>query len=467
MQRRIAIVFCLVAAGARGQFVVQGEKLSGTGAVLPGYLGTGVALSADGNTALAGGYKDAGNVGAAWVFTRSGGIWTQQGTKLAGTDVTGITYQGIRVALSGDGNTALIGGNGDGQGRGAAWVFARSGSAWARQGNKLVGSGGAGASYQGFSVALSADGATALIGGYGDNNFAGAAWVFTRSAGGVWSQQAKLTATGTAGPYSGVGFSAALSADGNTALLGGRYDNDGTGAAWVFRRDADGKWTQQGSKLVGSGASGSAQQGWSVALSGDGNTALVHGAADAGWTGSAWVFTRSAGVWTQQGPKLTGTGFSGQAREVDQGNAVALSQDGNLAALGRSDDAGGAGAVWLFGRSGGVWTQLGNKLVGPGAKGNSLQGYTVALSADGSTLIEGGPADNSEAGAALGLCRHAGFDLLGERSGAADPISPRTPGSRSTAPASPRQPPTASPGAAPRNSRWAGCRPLSRASASR
>lgn len=122
-----------MAAGARGQFVVQGEKLSGTGAVLPGYLGTGVALSADGNTALAGGYKDAGNVGAAWVFTRSGGIWTQQGTKLAGTDVTGITYQGIRVALSGDGNTALIGGNGDGQGRGAAWVFARSGSPLAEE----------------------------------------------------------------------------------------------------------------------------------------------------------------------------------------------------------------------------------------------------------------------------------------------------------------------------------------------
>jgi uncharacterized protein (TIGR03437 family) len=389
----------LLTVAVHAQFVQQGGKLAGSDAMLPSYQGTGVALSTDGNTALVGGYKDANNLGAAWLFTRTGGVWTQQGAKLTGIGSLGTTYQGIRVALSGDGNTAILGGDADNQASGAAWVFARSGGTWIQQGGKLVALDSVGNAYQGFSVALSADGNTALVGGYTDNNFTGAVWIYTRSAG-VWRQQAKLTGTGIVGTYAGQGFSAALSADGNTALAGGLYDDDYSGAAWVFTRDSSGRWTQQGNKLIGSGATGKAQQGWSVALSGDGNTALVHGAADSNWIGATWVFTRSGGVWTQQGPKLVGTGMTGQAQQVDQGNAVALSSDGNIAVLGRSNDGNGTGAVWVFARSGGAWTQLGDKLTGTGAHGNSLQGYTVALSGDGGTLIEGGPADNGEVGGA-------------------------------------------------------------------
>jgi hypothetical protein len=69
-----------------------------------------VALSGDGNTALIGGPVDNGGVGTAWVFTRSGSTWTQQGSKLTGTDETEGGFFGFSVALSGDGNTALIGG---------------------------------------------------------------------------------------------------------------------------------------------------------------------------------------------------------------------------------------------------------------------------------------------------------------------------------------------------------------------
>jgi hypothetical protein len=70
--------------------------------------GWSVALSADGNTAIVGGPGDDsvshdGGIGAAWVFTRSGGVWTQQGNKLAGTDAVGMAEQGISVSLSGDG----------------------------------------------------------------------------------------------------------------------------------------------------------------------------------------------------------------------------------------------------------------------------------------------------------------------------------------------------------------------------
>jgi hypothetical protein len=106
---------------------------------------------------------------------------------------------------------------------------------WSQQGAKLVGTGAvaggpAGGVYQGYSVALSADGNTALVGGYGDSP-AGAAWAYTRS-GGVWSQQgAKRVSTGGGG---NVGSSIALSADGYTALVGAIGDGNGVGASFVF-----------------------------------------------------------------------------------------------------------------------------------------------------------------------------------------------------------------------------------------
>ena len=105
------------------------------------------------------------------------------------------------------------------------------------------------------------------------------------------------------------GSSVALSADGNTALIGGPGDNKDVGAAWVFTRSGS-TWTQQGEKLTGSGESGEGEFGSSVALSADGNTALIGGPATTPNVGAAWVFTRSGSTWTQQGEKLTGSGES-------------------------------------------------------------------------------------------------------------------------------------------------------------
>src|SRR5262245_51811887 len=121
------------------------------------------------------------------------------------------------------------------------------------------------------------------------------------------TQQAELVGTG-AGGSADQGFSVALSANGHTAIVGGPFDNNnaGGGAAWVFTRSG-GTWSQQGNKLAGSGATGNAIQGWSVALSADGNTAILGGYLDGGGVGAAWVFTRSGGVWTQQGRRRAGT----------------------------------------------------------------------------------------------------------------------------------------------------------------
>ena len=103
--------------------IQQGAKLTGSGETGAGRLGVSVALSADGNTALIGGNNDNSFVGAAWVFTRTAGVWTQQGAKLTGSGEVGGGLFGWSAAVSSDGNTALIGGLGDNGSVGAAWVF--------------------------------------------------------------------------------------------------------------------------------------------------------------------------------------------------------------------------------------------------------------------------------------------------------------------------------------------------------
>ena len=201
------------------------------------------------------------------------------------------------------------------------------------------------------------------------------------------------------------GLSASLSADGNTAIVGGWADNGFVGAAWVWTRNS-GVWTQQGPKLVGSGVVGQAHQGSSVSLSADGNTAVIGGPNDNNSTGAVWAWTRSGGVWTQQGSKLVGSGSQGLFGA--QGSAVSISAGGNTLVSGSPHAQGGAGAVWVWARSGGTWNQLGAELVGTGAVGQAGLGSSVGVSADGATVFVGGPFDNGRAGAAWVFTRVGG-----------------------------------------------------------
>src|SRR4029079_9890883 len=111
----------------------------------------------------------------------------------------------------------------------------------------------------------------------------------------TWSFDTELTASAVKF------FDAALSADGHTAVIGGGL---GAGGIAFFVRSGLGVWSQQGSSLLGTGASGNAQQGSAVAMSADGNTVVAGGPGDNSSTGAVWVFTRSGGVWSQQGSKL-------------------------------------------------------------------------------------------------------------------------------------------------------------------
>lgn len=412
MSRQSALVsglIWIVAAGgflstAEAQFSQQGGKLTAPDAGPSAGLGSSAAVSADGITAIVGAPGDNGQLGAAFIFARSGDVWMEQ-AKLVGTGSVGSqVLQGTSVGISGDGNTVIVGGYADNSLNGAAWIFTRSGGVWTQQGPKLVGTGVSGRGAQGSSVGLSGDGNTAIIGGPSDAAGVGAVWVFTRT-GTTWSQQGgKLTGIGALGAAN-QGAGVALSGDGNTAIVGGPNDNapdanSAVGAIWVYTR-VQGVWTQQGNKLVviSNGAVGAAlgpsRQGWSVAVSADGNTAVAGGRTDNGNVGAAWVWSRGNNTWTQQA-KLVGTDVSGLPL---QGTSVSVASDGSTAVVGGFNDNGGAGAMWVFKRSAGVWTQQGSKLVGSGGSPNANQGSSVSISSDGLTAISGGPNDGGGTGA--------------------------------------------------------------------
>jgi hypothetical protein len=334
------------------------------------------------------------------------------GTGAEGTDVS----QGRSVSLSADGSTLAAGGSADNGGIGATWVFARSGSAWSQQGTKLVGAGVVGAYVsQGGSVSLSADGSTLAVGGSADNDNAGATWVFTRT-GSAWSQQgSKLVGTGALGfssQQSGFvlqGYSVSLSADGSTLAVGGVADSGGAGATWLFTRSGS-TWSQQGGKLVGAGAVGtSARQGASVSLAADGNTLAVGGNSDNDETGATWVFTRNDSTWSQQGSKLVGAGAMGTS--FFQGASVSLAADGNTLAVGGDGyhDNVNAGATWVFTRNGSTWSQQGSNV--------AMVGTSVSLSADGNTLAVGSISGSDDAGATWLFTRIANGSAWSQQGG--------------------------------------------------
>jgi len=383
-----------------GVWSQQGDKLVGIGSVGRSYQGCSVSLSSDGATLAIGGFRDKNFAGAAWLFARSAGnSWSQVGGKMVGSGSIGKSQQGYNVALAGDGNVLASSGPGDGSGLGATWIFSSSQvqPLFRQEGEKLVGAGGNGtSSWQGRALCISKDGSTLAFGGQSDDAGNGAVWIFIRQED-VWMQQGeKLQGTGNIG-RAGQGGAVSLSDDGNTLGFGGYQDNSGHGALWIFTRSSvNGTWSQQ-AKLVGTGSVGSPIfQGTSVSLSGDGDLAAVGGAGDSNQKGAVWIFTRSMGIWTQQGPKLVGSGSIPGGifeRSVFQGYSVSLSSDGNTLCTGGYDD-NDQGAVWIFVRTNVTWAQQGPKLVGTGSVGENIyQGFSVSLSNDGNTVAVGGRRD--------------------------------------------------------------------------
>jgi FG-GAP repeat len=390
------VVAALVLATAAGAAAVPLTKISATDEtpiVSSGYpadkFGTSLAVSQSGSTAVVGGFGDDGGRGAVWFFDHDAAGWHQL-PKLTNTATVGAAWFGDSVALSADGRTAIVGAPFDNVNVGSAWVYTRTGAGWQLQA-KLTGSEPSSSVEDGFGidVSLSADGNTALIGAYTYNGTRGAAFAFHRS-GTTWTRLGSIL-TGVGEKVNGFyGSSVSLSSDGSVALIGAPDDNQGVGAAWVYMLSGS-DWRQLGQKLLPRKPSGHPAFGCSVAVAGNGRTVVVGGCRDHGGIGAVWTFVRRADAFVSDGAKLLATHERGAGAF---GYSVALSSNGRLAVVGMPDEAGGRGSVRTFVRSAaGPWRP--SRVVGPQA--GSL-GFSVALDGAGRLVLAGAPNAEKSAG---------------------------------------------------------------------
>jgi hypothetical protein len=242
-----------------------------------------------------------------------------------------------------------------------------------------------------FGWAVALDGDTALVGIYGDDDdgeMSGSAYVFVRN-GVTWTQEAKLKAS-DAGPTRRFGYAVAI--DGDTAVIGAFQDNhagDFSGSAYVFVRNA-GVWTQQ-AKLTADDAAMGQEFGYSVAVQGD--TAVVGAQGDpltGPRNGSAYVFVRNGTNWTQE-QKL----FASDTDDGDEfGSAVAV--DGDTVLVGAEDGHHAAltspGTAYVFVRVGGNWSEQA-KLVAPDLAQSNKFGTSVAIQGDTALIGSTGTQD--------------------------------------------------------------------------
>jgi hypothetical protein len=345
-------------------------------------------------------------------------LFKQQGPNLHLPGLPG-NASDVSVALSADGNMALVGDPHLNEGAGGVWVFVRNGETFEAR-EQLTGKGEEkGSGGFGASVAIAANGRIALVGAPGDQasglTGAGAAYVFERTEAGTWNRLGhRLTgAKGerTAGAF---GSAVALSGDGGTLLVGARFDeaySSASGSAFAFTRTGNETWTQLGARLTGDEREpevGSGEFGTSVAISEDGTSAMIGAPAEECDDGAAYPFELSGGTFKQLHEKLhevIGCLSSSRRAAVFNaeheftaeeelagrfGEAVAISGDGGTALVGAPHDEGFNGSGFVFVRVGTNWERQSKKLLGNTFEFEEL-GTSVALSRDGNTALAGAP----------------------------------------------------------------------------
>ena len=338
---------------------VEKMMISGLDTAPDDFFGDAVALSGDGTTVLVGapGHQHAEFNGAAYIFVRERSTWVQQMELTAPDDPDPpLAFGATRgVALSNDGDTAAIGAwkdNDGAQWAGAVYVFERDPNTaeWSFQVKLIVSDPAEGAQF-GQSVALSADGNILVGGAHQDDDAgpaSGSAYVFIRDPKtSQWTEQIKLTAS-DAEPIALFGFSVAIAADGDTILVGAIDDDEqgvGAGAAYVFVRDGN-NWFEQ-AKLTALDGSSIDAFGESVALSADGDRAVIGAVHATAGLGAAYLFTRNGSTWMQKSKFGV---CDGQSLDLF-GERVDISGDGQTALVGsrwRDIDFLNQGAAYIY-----------------------------------------------------------------------------------------------------------------------
>ncbi|MGE0396763.1 MAG: WD40 repeat domain-containing protein [Kofleriaceae bacterium] len=292
---------------------------------------------------------------------------------------------GTASALSADGSRLIVGGplsDAGGNESGIARVFDRSGGAWVQVGGDLVGE--AAGDRFGGDVAISNDGTRIAVGSYlNDGNGAGSGHVRVFDlVGGAWTQVgADIDGLGSG---DGHGWAVALDADGSRVVVGAPVQNGTNGTAHVW------EWSGTAWVALGAPVAGNRERGHAVDISDDGNRIVVSApsAEGAQYPGDVGVYEWDGVAWMPLGALILGAQPS-----ATNGDSVALSADGNTLAIGSSgSDLGatntGAARVFRWSAGDGAWVQVGGDL--PGPTGSTL-GTSIAISADGTRVLAGGP----------------------------------------------------------------------------
>ncbi len=385
--------------GGPGDDLMEGragnDKLYGDdGAdLLAGNEGNDTLIGGDGDDQLFGGpdLDDCdGGPGNNTILSCGGPQWTQVGGDING-EAAGDLF-GYSVAMSSDGNTVITGALGNGEDAGHARVYRLIGSTWIQVGGDIDGE--AADDWFGFSVAMSSDGNTVIVGApynNGAGNSAGQARVY-RFDGSTWAQVGGDIDGEAAEDDSGT--SVAMSSDGNTVIVGAPF-NDGAGNyaghVRVYRFDGF-TWTQVGADIDGEGADD--VSGFTVAMSSDGNTVIIgvpYNDSTGIAAGQARVYRFDGSTWNRVGSVI-----DGEAPQDQSGLSVAMNGDGNTVIVGAPYNSGNgyeSGHARVYRWDGSAWTKVGADIDGKAV--NDFSGFSVAMSSDGNTVIIGGPSNDA------------------------------------------------------------------------
>ncbi len=248
---------------------------------------------------------------------------------------TGGDALGYSVALSADGQTALVGPPGAVADNGAAYLYTEASGTWPA--TPTASFAGSGTEQLGYSVALSADGQTALVGAPLASSQSGAAFLYAEASG-KWPSSPTASFTGSGAEV--LGTSVALSADGQTALVGAPYAGTDKGAAYLYA-ETSGNWPSP--PTASFTGSGNEELGYKVALSADGQTALAGAWAASSGNGAAYLYSETSGTWPAT-PTASFTGSGGEGL----GSSVAIAGDGQTALVGAPNAASGNGAAYVY-----------------------------------------------------------------------------------------------------------------------
>jgi hypothetical protein len=364
--------------------------------------GYSISLSADGKTVAIGAHKNDGingnDTGHVRVYDWDGAQWSQRGTDIDGEAPN--DWSGWSISLSKDATTVAIGAHYNDSHSGHVRIYKWIGNAWTQAGQDIDGKA---SDFAGWSVSLSGNGNRVAIGAPGVHagDAIGRARIYDLGEGNVWSQLGDdIEGEGSRDRF---GRSVSLSCDGNTVAIGAS-DNDGNGdnSGHVRVYDWNGNvWVQRGGDIDGEAAYD--RSGHGISLSADGNTVAIGAYENDGTAnvaGHVRIYDWYGNAWVQRGSDI-----DGQARGDYSGLFVSLSAEGNTVAIGAYENDGingpGSGHARVYSWDGhaNAWIRLGVDLDGEAP--NDWSGWSVSLSADGTTVAVSAPQNDdngSEAG---------------------------------------------------------------------